>query len=263
MQTDSSDLIRAQILSASRPQLNRVVAGWRMLHVGVHIAYGLLLATLYPACSWSAQRRLMRHWMRGLLGILRIGLETRGDFPVMPQSRMFVANHISWLDPMLIGAVTPACFVAKSEVGAWPLLGWLCRRVDTLFIRRDVRRDAMSASNQIAALLRQGEFVVIFPEGTTTTGRETAHFHSSLLQGAVDARAAIQPVAIRFHDDNGHPNEDAAYVGDMSFVQSLWKILRSPALYATLIYLPVLPASDNRRMLAAQAREAIDEALKA
>lgn len=249
-------------LLSPRLHLDVTTACWRALCVVCHIVYGMLLAVPYPAFSRPMQRRLMRHWSHGLLDILRVGLETHGSHPPARQGRLFVANHISWLDAMTLAAAAPAYFVAKSEVGNWPLLGWLCRRVDTLFIRRGVRRDTVNVNRQIAELLLKDECVVIFPEGTTTAGGAPGHFHSSLLQGAMDIGTAIQPVAIRYHDGNGGHNEDAAYVGDMTFVQSLWKILRSPSLHATIVYLPALPCEGkSRRIVASQAQDAIRSAL--
>lgn len=176
--------------------------------------------------------------------------------------RLLVANHISWLDVIALNAVVPACFVAKSDVKSWPLLGWLCHRVGTLFINRDNRRDTMSINRKISGFLKQGECVALFPEGTSTDGEFPGKFHSSLLQGAIDVNSAICPVAIRYHDGAGHSNGDAAFVGDMSFVQSLWKILCSPSLHITLVYLPPLPCTiKTRRLLASQAQGNIHMAL--
>ena len=242
--------------------MDMLSACWRGLRVIGHIFYGLLMVMTYPTRKRAAQRQLMQSWARRLLAILRVKLETRGDLPAMQQGRLLVANHISWLDAMIIAAATPAFFVAKSEVGGWPLIGWLCRRVDTLFIRRHSRRDAMNVKEHIAALLLRSEFVAIFPEGTTTNGRQVGHFHSSLLQGALDVNAIIQPVAVRYHDDKGNFSEDAAYIDDMTFVQSIWRILRSRSLQATLIYLPVMACNgQDRRTLASEAHGAICAAL--
>lgn len=176
--------------------------------------------------------------------------------------RLLVANHISWLDVIAMNAVVPACFVAKSEVRNWPLLGWLCHRAGTLFIKRDIRRDTVRINHNISATLKRGECIALFPEGTSTDSGLPGHFHSSLLQGAIDANACICPVAIRYHDGTGKANSDAAYVDDMSFMQSLWKILCSPALHVSLFYLPPLPCTGkNRRLLAAETQGSIHMAL--
>jgi len=235
----------------------------RGAHVAWHIACGMLLACIYPLLGKTGKHRVLKNWSLKLLRVLHVGLESHGgNHPATMQGCMFIANHISWLDVFALNAVSPACFVAKSEVRDWPLLGWMCQRAQTLFIRRDTRRDTARINRRIAALLEQGECIALFPEGTSTTGTQTGHFHSSLLQGPIDINAAIHPVAIRYHDGSGKACSDAAYVGDMTFMQSLRKILCSPSLHVTLTYLPALSgASSNRRVLATEAQTAIQLAL--
>jgi 1-acyl-sn-glycerol-3-phosphate acyltransferase len=243
--------------------MSSLIFYWRALRFALQLFYGLLLAIPYPWFSRATQKRLMRYWARGLIKVFGVKLETLGELPPPQQGRMLVLNHISWLDAMVVDAATPVYFVAKSEVKGWPLLGWLCRRVDTLFIRRGVRRDTVEVNEKIINLLQHGELVSIFPEGTTTTGVTVGHFHSSLLQGALDADALIQPVALRYHDGRGNLNEEVAYVGDTTFMQSLRATLRTSSLHATLVYLPVLSVTEqNRRELAGQAQTAIRQCLE-
>lgn len=238
-------------------------ACFRGVCVVCHIIYGILLVCIFPVLNQNIRRRTLKHWSRKLLDMLQVRFAAHGNYhPAEMLGRLLVANHVSWLDVIALNAVVPACFVAKSEVRNWPLLGWLCHRAGTLFIKRDIRRDTVRINRTIAEMLRQDECIVLFPEGTSTDGELPGHFHSSLLQGAIDVDADICPVAIRYHDETGKANSDAAYVGDMSLVESLWKILCSPSLHVTLFYLPPLPRTDkNRRMLAAEAQGAVHMAL--
>jgi 1-acyl-sn-glycerol-3-phosphate acyltransferase len=104
--------------------------------------------------------------------------------------------------------------------------------------------------------------MAIFPEGTTTDGSQVKHFHASLLQPAIDAQTPIYPVAIRYHDKDYKPNQDAAYIDDMSFIESMWKILSSRDLQACLTTTTALPTQfENRRTLATQAHQCISYAL--
>ncbi|MDO8413059.1 MAG: lysophospholipid acyltransferase family protein [Gallionellaceae bacterium] len=240
-----------------------LIAAVRGLRVASHVLYGLLLVSLFPLLKTTAQHHIVKYWSRKLLDILHVGLETHGYYPaVTVQGRLLLANHISWLDAVALNAVLPAYFVAKHEVGNWPLLGWIFHGIHTLFIKRDFKMDTLRINHQIAKLLAQGERVALFPQGTTTDGTQLGHFHSSLLQGAVAIEAAICPIAIRYHDGRGKFNLDAAFIGDMTFIQSLWKILCSPALHVTLMYLPTLTSiGKNRRMLAAEAQSTIYRAL--
>ena len=240
-----------------------LLACFRSVCVACHIIYGISLACFFPALDHDIQRRILKHWSRKLLDILHVRLEAHGSHHQADMhGRLLVANHISWLDVIAMNAVVPACFVAKSEVRNWPLLGWLCHRAGTLFIKRDIRRDTVRINHNISATLKRGECIALFPEGTSTDSGLPGHFHSSLLQGAIDANACICPVAIRYHDGTGKANSDAAYVDDMSFMQSLWKILCSPALHVSLFYLPPLPCTGkNRRLLAAETQGSIHMAL--
>ena len=240
-----------------------LIASVRGLRVACHVLYGVLLVSLFPLLKKTTRHHIVKRWSRKLLEILHVGLETHGYYyPAAVRGSLLVANHISWLDAVAMNAVLPAHFIAKSEVGDWPLLGWIFHGIHTLFIKRDLKMDTLRVNHQVAQMLTRGERVALFPQGTTTDGRQLGHFHSSLLQGAIESAAAICPVAIRYHDGVGNANFDAAFVGEMTFMQSLWQILRSPPLHITLMYLPALSsAGKNRRMLAAEAQVTIHRAL--
>jgi len=231
----------------------------RGMRVACHLLYAVLLAAVYPMLNLTARQFVMQRWSRALLDILQVRLETGGHLPPWrKQGALLVANHISWLDVYALNAVMPSSFVAKSEVRSWPLLGLLCRRAQTIFIERNTRRDTMRANGLIAERIAHGECVALFPEGTTTDGAQVRHFHSSLLQCAIDTECAVYPVAIRYHDCSGRFCNDAAFIGDMTFLQSLRRILFSHSLHATLMFLPVMSVAEkNRRTLAAQAQAAI------
>lgn len=240
-------------------QADIVQALLRGARVTCHLLYALLIAMIYPLLTLPARQFIMRRWSRALLHILQVRLETGGHLP--PQRKrgsLLVANHISWLDVYALNAIQPSSFVAKAEVRSWPLLGLLCRRAQTIFIERNLRRDTLRANGLIAARLAKSECVALFPEGTTTDGTQVRHFHASLLQCAVDTGCAVYPVAIRYHDGSGRPCKDAAFIGDMTFLRSLVNILFSGSLHVTLVVLPAISgAQKTRRVLADQAHASI------
>jgi 1-acyl-sn-glycerol-3-phosphate acyltransferase len=241
------------------------LACFRALRLFFHILYALSIARIYPALRKSTRQRITQQWSLDLLKILNVRWNAAGCQP--PRGGMgclFVANHISWLDVFAMNAAVPARFIAKSEVGDWPLFGWLARRTGALFIRRDALRDTARVSRLITAMLQQGECVALFPEGTSTDGTGHVRFNSPLLQGAIDAEAAVRPVAIRYHDGNGNHLADAAFIGDMTFMQSLWQVLCSPSLHVTLAPMPPIGSTGkDRRALAQQAQAAVNTALDA
>lgn len=171
---------------------------------------------------------------------------------------MLIANHISWIDVFVINAIAPAAFVSKAEVRNWPLIGWLAARNDTVFLRRGSRGHARVINAEIATLLDAGLNVALFPEGTTTDGSHLLHFHAALLQPAIAAGHAVQPLAISYRNSDGSPNRAPAYVGEMSLTQSLARIATEPRLVARLHVSAPLPAHiADRRELARLARDAI------
>jgi 1-acyl-sn-glycerol-3-phosphate acyltransferase len=102
----------------------------------------------------------------------------------------------------------------------------------------------------------------LFPQGTSTTADKVVHFHAPLLQSAVSAGTHVQPIAVFYHHENGGRHAAADFVGDMSFTQSLWRIVCAPDLRVTVTYLPAMDAAgQDRRTLASVAQQAVNEAL--
>ncbi|MEI6803965.1 MAG: lysophospholipid acyltransferase family protein [Burkholderiales bacterium] len=229
----------------------------------VHILYALALACVFPAFGADRKRKTMQRWSVKLLQILHVHLHAQGHhLAAAATGRLLVANHISWLDVFVLNATTPARFVAKSEVGGWPLIGVLVRRTGTLLIRREYRRDSSRINQALGQCLRRGEDVAVFPQGTSTDASQPVHFHSALLQAAIDVGAPVQPVAIVYHDGNAEPLPDVAFTGDMTFVQSLWKMLCLAQIHANAVYLPPCQEPQaTRRAVARHAQEAVNARL--
>ena len=204
------------------------------------------------ACNWAQKFLRIRNIFRIFLYILHV---------CGPQGIVFVANHISWLDIMVILAVYPVHFVAKAEISTWPILGRLCRNAGTLFIEREKRGDTLRINQQISSTLKDGRSVVIFPEGTTGDGDVLQHFHASLLQPAVTAETLLYPVAIRYRNRDGSRNSSVAYVS-VTILQSLIQILAEPEIQVELIFREPIPgAGRNRRELARLAEKGIAQTL--
>jgi 1-acyl-sn-glycerol-3-phosphate acyltransferase len=166
---------------------------------------------------------------------------------------LLVANHVSWLDVYALNAVVGGPrSVAKSEVARWPIAGAIARGFGTFFHVRGNYRDAARVKDAVAVALRGGERVLVFPEGTTTEGGSVGRFHAALFQAAVDAGVPVQPVAIHYPAADGSPDPAASFVGEMTFVESLVRVLGRRRLDARLTFGPVLSsAGRSRRELAA------------
>ncbi len=148
----------------------------------------------------------MQAWARRMLEVLGIALQVRGQ-PPLRGPMLLVANHISWLDILVLHAARHCRFVSKADVKRWPLIGALATGAGTLYIERESRRDAMRVVHHMAASLRSGDIVAVFPEGTTSDGMTLLPFHANLVQAAISAQAPVQPVALQFVEAAHRPHE--------------------------------------------------------
>ncbi|MFC0254374.1 lysophospholipid acyltransferase family protein [Massilia consociata] len=235
----------------------------RLARVMVHLVAGLATCALvFPLASTGLKERLTRRWSRKLLAMCRVTVEQSPGAPVLEHA-LIVANHVSWLDIFVINALHPCRFVAKAEIRAWPVLGWLAASAGTVFIARGNRRELRHIFKGLVTVLQQGERVAFFPEGTTSRQGEVLPFHANLFEAAIDAKVPVQPYALSYVDAGGayHPSID--YVEDTTFVDSMFAILEGPPVRARLEPLqPIDGAGAHRRELAEAAHDAVAGALR-
>lgn len=243
----------------------RLRLNWRLLRLGTVVLAGLLMATamgLGERCalrlSFERKQQLTRWFMARLGATLPFRVRVIGQLPSHPM--LWVANHVSWCDIPLLGVLRPLSFLAKSEVGTWPVLGWLARQAGTLFIRRG-GGDAALISQELAGHLQRGCHLLIFPEGTSTDGCSMRAFHPRLFACAIEAGCAVQPVAIRYLR-NGKPDTLAPFIGDDELPAHVRRLLASDVAEVEIHLLaPILVASLSRKALAEQAQQAIEQVL--
>ena len=228
--------------------------------MGLHaVVAALILRLVFPRASAERRRALVAWWAGKLLRIVGIAVEVEGEPPAASElGAMIAANHVSWLDIFALQAVRSTRFVAKSEVRDWPAAGWIAERAGTLFIRRGLRREAARTNEHVHAALAAGDCVGIFPEGTTTEGDTLLRFHASLFEPAVTNSAHVHPCAIRYQHADGSLCRAVAYVGDLSFMQSLGLTLRQRGVIARIRFAPVVETAGlSRRDVARLSRERI------
>jgi 1-acyl-sn-glycerol-3-phosphate acyltransferase len=170
---------------------------------------------------------------------------------------LVVANHMSWIDVVALGAVGPVRMIAKKEVRDWPLIGGLARRTGALFVDRAGIRSLPAVVGETAAALRSGATVGVFPEGTTWCGSATGPFRRAPFQAALDAGVPVRPVRIALTGPDGRPTTLGAFVGAETLWSSMSRVLRMPYLDCTLTLLPELAPAGDRRSLAAEAERVI------
>ncbi|MEJ6020821.1 lysophospholipid acyltransferase family protein [Ramlibacter sp. PS4R-6] len=236
-------------------------AAWRLLRaLGVGLAGWRTIAFEFPRLAPHEREQRVQDWARRMLQVLGIELRLLGTAPAHGPL-LLVANHISWLDILVIHAARHCRFVSKADVKHWPLIGTLATGAGTLYIERESRRDAMRVVHHMADALRAGDILAVFPEGTTTDGRELLPFHANLIQAALSAPAPVMPVALSFVDaHSGETSFAASYIGDETLVGSLWRTLTAPPLAAIVAFgEPQPPQSRERRAWAADLRKAVGE----
>lgn len=208
----------------------------------------------------TAGAALLRNWSRVFLRVFGVRVERHGE--PLHDPVMFVANHGSWMDITVLHAVRPADFVAKAEIGHWPLVGWMARRGGTIFHQRGSTNSLTAVMAVMSERLRAGRSIAAFPEGGTAPAGTLKVFHPRILQAALDAAAPVQPVALRYLR-NGVPAPDMLFTPGESFLHNVLRVLATRSLTAEVHFLqPVaFNAEGGRRRMAETARAEIAEIL--
>lgn len=238
------------------PAASAVRVAGRLLALAVIVATALLAA---PLVLWSGSRtpaRSGRLLARLLLRVLGVHHHSHGHLP--RRSTLVVANHVSWLDVLVLTAYLPAVrLVAKREVRDWPVIGVLARVAGTLFIDRTRPRTLPVTVAQVRTALGGGSVVALFPEGTTWCGNDGGRFRPALFQAAIDAGAAIAPVTLRFGLPDGTATTVAAFIGDDHLMASIRRVVSARAIHVDLRLHPALyPGPDASRRALADATQA-------
>jgi 1-acyl-sn-glycerol-3-phosphate acyltransferase len=243
-----------------------LLRAWRATQLVAHLLAGLTLAPLLPLLAserfGGGRRRddaLVRWWLRGVLRILNVRVRIEGRVESDPT--LFVANHISWLDIPVLRAACDAGFLAKSEVRRWPLIGGMAALAGTVFFERGTPDASRAAADTLTWRLARGRSVLVFPEGTTSDGREVRHFHGRLYQAAIRLEARVQAVAIRYLGAHGlHPH--VPFLGQDDLASHLWRLLGEREIRAELYFCPPhASAGGERRRLAEATRDQVLAAL--
>lgn len=244
----------------SNTRTPRIIRAFRWTRLLLHLASAFVtLRFAWPRADAARRHEIAVGWAQDLLSILAIRVRCEGRPP--PHGRhgaLIASNHVSWADIFAIASLRHTRFIAKSEIRDWPVAGWICERAGTIFIRRARRHDTARINDLVHAALVEGDCVGLFPEGTTTEGDRLLKFHSSLFEPAVANAAHVYPAAIRYEHPDGTLCRAAAYVGEISFVQSLGLVIRQRETVARITFGERIPPDGRtRREVAAHAFERV------
>lgn len=224
----------------------------------IHVVSAVLQLMFFIFLDQQQRMYLVQCWARRLLTILKIQVIVHGDLQMLHSQTgyLMVANHISWLDIHVINSLKPMIFVAKSDVAQWPIFGWIAQKIGTIFIRRDKLSDLKRVIQLIQSKIDQHQAICIFPEGTSSDGRQVLEFRSNLFEVVAHTPHPMIPLAIQYQE-NGKYSDRAAFIGDMGLIDSIWRVMQSNSLVAYVYLAPPINADKNRQELAVIAREAI------
>ncbi len=247
-------------------QAPKILRIWIWIQVWVHVLCGVCTLTfIFPFLNRVNQDRKIQKWSKQLLNIFNIELVVQGAHLLESTPHLIASNHISWLDIHVINAFKPIRFVAKSEVEAWPIFGWMAKQLGTVFIRRDSTRHARQVVGQMAEVLKT-ESICIFPEGTSTAGATVLPFKPNLFESAIAANVRAFPLAIQYLSKaSGLRSESTAFIGDMGLLESMSNTIQNRSLIAQITILSPCPSSQgadiDRKQVAAYCQESIARAL--
>ena len=220
-----------------------------LLGTGALSAAGALLLALAPRSRRWFRERLFRATARSLLALLRAEVRVSGPVPEPPF--LLVTNHLSYVDVLVLASRLPVRFVAKAEVRRWPLLGPICRGFGTIFIDRSDRRDIPRVLAEIERALGRGEGIILFPEGTSSSGASVLPFRSPLL--ALPARRGLPVHAAAL----GYDPPSVSWWGERSLAPHLLDLFRLQRIEATVDFAPEPVIDEDRKRLAERLREAV------
>ena len=203
-------------------------------------------------------------WPRRFLGsIARIaGLKVELRGAPLPSHVLFAANHLSWLDIMLLAGASGAAFVSRDDVASWPVIGWLAGLNDTVFVDRSDRRAVHGQVETLRSALAGGRPVALFPEGTTEGGTGLLPFRASLFSALFPPLPGVrvQPVAI----DYGNAGREIAWTGSEAAAANARRVLSRPGTVPVIVhFLPPLDPTmlGDRKAVARAAQQEIAAAL--
>lgn len=240
------------------------LTGWLRATIRVALMALLLLACVplyYVHRLFSHHNPWPRMFLAGVGWIAGVDLVYKGRKE--PGGVFLLANHVSWIDIPALAAATGTAFVGHDGLASMPLLRWLCKMADTVFVARHDRASVAQQIEDVRTALSDTGALTIFPEGTTSDGTGLLPFKSSLLSAfePLPEGITIQPVLLHY----GPEAAQIAWVGEEHGLDNFLRILaRGRPVRVEVHFLPPLSGDQltNRKTIAQAAREAILRALQ-
>ena len=221
----------------------------------------------FPHMSRDNKMRAIQQWCQHVLHVLHVDVQafTPVQMPSFEIPTLLVANHVSWLDILVIQSIQPCIFVAKREVQDWPIVGSLAQSCGVIFVDRSSASAAKEMVSEVANALQRGYHVAGFPEGTSSEGLRVQLFHANLFEAALQIDTGVQPVALRYcHPDTHELCADVAFIGELGFLSSLHQVVQQQGVVAQVkLEKRLIPTGHSRRTLAHLSHRSVSHALAA
>lgn len=234
-----------------RPQtlLRRAVrvTGFAALTSGLLPLYMLEDRLSEPAARSAVRDRWLRRWSRHLLGLFGVHVELIGAVRPPAHGRLVVANHRSTIDVGILLGLFGGHMVSRADLADWPVVGPAARRVGTVFVERGDARSGARTMRAIRDLVKRGQTVCVFPEGTTFADDTVRPFHPGAFVAGIGTSSEIVPVGIAYPRDSG-----AAFVGE-SFLSHLSRMSGAPP--TTVVVALGEPMTIDRKSRAVELRD--------
>jgi 1-acyl-sn-glycerol-3-phosphate acyltransferase len=196
----------------------------------------------------------LHRWCRFACRVLGIRVTTRGS---MPRAGLLVCNHLSYLDIVALSSIRPCVFVAKRDVAAWPLFGWLARAAGTIFVDRKNRIRSRAVVERVRETIKNGSLVVLFAEGTSSDGSTVLPFKSALLESAAQLRCPVATSAITYELDHGSVADEVCYWRDMTLVPHLLNLFLKREIRSSCVFSSPRSRAGSRKEIANELREEV------
>ena len=247
-------------MPVSKQNISLVVSLKRLFVLGFSLTVGIVKLSLLNKFYDDQKKELFSIKLaHRLLKSMNVSVQIKGEMPENLQNTLIVANHISWLDILIISSTAHPQFVAKKEIARWPLIGQLTKCCGAIFVDRQNKRSLIKVNEQLAIVLKKGNCIAVFPEGRTTTGLSVDRFKSSLFEPICQAKGYVLPIALQYLDANNQLTSRPNFAGDITAWRSLWNILTCDKLVANVIFEKPLNTQDikDRSELAIKAQQSI------
>ena len=193
-------------------------------------------------------------WNKGIARIINLRIKVSGEIPAVTGG-LVVSNHLSYVDIVTHGAVFPLRYSPKSDIAKWPFLGWYIGLSRPIWTSRESRQTSKKILRDFAKTMNKGMYLIVYPEGTSTDGKNgILPFKSTPFEAAIAGNAPIIPVLTRYRQPHGEPT--ICWYGDMTLLPHLWQVLSFPSIEAELRFLkPIFPSGRSRKELASHVHD--------